>query len=226
MKQDFTQLSLPHIPPKAPPPARDTRVVMAICLLTARLPAEFAKMLGIEIYYVSLTLNRYLGQKLAELSHRGYASIVAPLDARQRPLHKGLAPCTWSVALLDGDPVHDLPASQEAQLPASDYRDGVVRFRLPHHVRFAEIEVALSAALADRNLNLFLTSSAGRQALARAGLPANARLFSDYRDSDGFRRSLASELYVIRKAEFSSLLDDLAAALNEKRRWRRFGAPL
>lgn len=207
------QLGLPFIPQRVVP-AADTRVVMAMYILASPALRDFVKPLGINAYHVGLTVERYLEQKVLEVGLRGYAAIVAPLHDRQKTILIHPQGSEWRLEPLPQPAPANGAGTLVAQLPAGAYADGVITFRLPHELRIADVETQLHDQLAARNLNTFLKSTTGKERLVKAGIPAGARLFTDYDPDDDPRRSLASEIFLIRpQRELAVLLQALVLAI-------------
>jgi hypothetical protein len=108
-------------------------------------------------------------------------------------------------------------AAALAEIPFGLIADGVVTFRLPQGVNLTRLEQSYQMLLQPRNLNIFLGSDDGRARLQEVGLPAGARLFTDYSLMGRPRRSLASEIFCIRpRRELSILISALSAALRQE----------
>lgn len=212
-KHVHIQLGLPFIPQRVVP-AADTRVVMAMYLLASPALRDFVKPLGVNAYHVGLTVERYLKQKVLEVGLRGYGSIVAPVHDRQNTILIHPQGSDWRLEPLPQPVPANGAAAFVAQLPAGAYVDGVITFRLPHELRIADVETQFHDQLAARNLNAFLKSAIGKERLAKAGMPAGARLFTDYDPDEEPRRSLASEIFLIRpQRELAVLLQALVLAI-------------
>ena len=79
---------------------------------------------------------------------------------------------------------------------------------------FVELERTFAEVLAPRDLNTYLGSPDRAERLAQVGLPAGARLFSDYKLMGRPRRSMATELLCVRpRRELPILLEALRVAI-------------
>lgn len=217
-KQSLLQLDLPYLPPRVAP-RHDTRVLMALYVLGSAVLRDFTKPLGITAYNVGITLERNLGEKVLDMSQRAYASIIAPAEDRDREIFVHPGGADWCLEAV-ADPAADPKAARVlSELPGGMYCDGAVLFRLPHHIRIADVERQFQRLLEARNLNKFLGSEAAWRLLVKACLPADTRLFTDYWESHGSRRSLASEIFVIHpKRNLFDLLQALVLAIAANQR--------
>ena len=200
-------------------PTRDQQGLLEgifCCLYVAGNSAirDFLQALGITGYKCGLTSRRDVLERIRHLRLRRYGAILAPLDRRDEEILDHPHGDEWFLSELP-DPSLD-PEAQKilALIPFAAYRDGIITFRLPQGRSLVEVEQKFQQLLAGRDLNRFLETQDGRERLVEAGWPANSRLYTDYRLIGERRRSLASEIVLIRpRRELAVLLQALRLAL-------------
>jgi hypothetical protein len=191
-------------------------VACAMYLAGGTAPRDFFQPLGVTAFKGGLTSRRDVLQRILDLRARSYASVIAPLEQREHTISKHPLGCEWFLS-----PVPDPDGDSEAlalleKIPGGAYDNGVIKFRLPHGRELPEIEKKFQSLLAPRALNRFLASEDGKRRLIGAGFPETARLFTDYDLIGNVRRSLASELFLVRpRRELGVLLAALLKAVTE-----------
>jgi hypothetical protein len=219
--------------PFALPPIPSRRVQrlnegVAGCLYVAGGTAtrDFLQPLGVTGFKYGLTSRRTALERILDLRRKRYGAIVADKNNRDVTILDHARGDEWFISPLEA-PANDPEITAAlATIPQGEIAGGVVSFRLPFGVDLASLDQLFQNLMAPRNLNTFLASADGRERLQEVGLPAGARLFTDYLLMGQPRRSLASEIYLIRpRRELGVLVSALAEALRqETERLREIGA--
>ncbi len=234
-------MSRPHTPvtphatsfkfPTAPSRERqglDLGIFVALYVFGCTALRDFMQPLGWTAYKVGLTSRRYVMERMHDLRGRSYAGIVASLADRTTTLKRLDNANEWFKTPLPDVSADPVTAALLSQLPNGRFDDGVVTFRLPHGLTLTDLERRFKSALDPRNLNTVLATADGRKRLKQVGLPADARLFTDY-DLIGGRRSLTSEIFCVRpEREAAVLLQALLLSIEQERERKAgcvFGLP-
>jgi hypothetical protein len=200
-------------------PTRDQQGLLEgifCCLYVAGCTAlrDFFQAMGVTGYKCGLSSRRDVLERIRDLRARRYGAILAPLDHRDDEILDHPHGDEWFLSELP-DPCLDPEAAKIlSSIPFAAYRDGIITFRLPEGKSLVEVERKFQQLLAGRDLNRYLETQDGRERLIEAGMPANARLFTDYLLLGDRRRSLASEIVLVRpRRELAMLLQALRLAL-------------
>ena len=207
--------ALPPIPPRR---VQGLDQGVAACLYGAggTAPRDFLQPLGVTGFKFGLTSRRTALERISDLRRKRYGSIVANENNRDVTILNHARGDEWFLSPLESPADDPEITAVLAAIPGGQIGGGVISFRLPPGVDLASLDQCYQAILAPRNLNAFLSSSDGRKRLQEVGLPAGARLFTDYLLIGEPRRSLASELYLIRpRRELAVLIAALAEALRQ-----------
>ena len=208
-------LALPSIPPRKQQGLEDG-VRAALYGAGSTSGRDFFQPMGVTAYKFGLSSRLYIQERIADLRRRNYAGVVADLRNREVTISKHPKAHEWFLSPLS-DPSLDTAALALLKLlPHGEFDNGIVTFRLPPAVDLTLLEQEFQKKLLQRNVNTFLSSADGRQRLIACGHTERTRLFTDYADIGRVRRSVASELFLVRPLrEMSTLLAALLVALEE-----------
>ena len=165
---------------------------------------NFGIRLGVQIVKIGVTGRRDVDQRMADLERKGYGRVVKAADHPDTELPGS---GNWHVLPVEADIVPRL------HLQRASVSQGTLLLQVPASMTLEGLDDKVKDCLEPCGLNSYLASSAGQEALRRAGMPDSTALVTRYSlMTVALRVSLAGELYAFDPVAGSA---DIAAALGK-----------